>query len=76
MTVRVLTGINTTGTLHLGNYCGAIRPCIRASKRSDVESFFFMADLHALIKCQDPSRIELSRMQIAASKATSLKFLF
>ncbi len=67
MTVRVLTGINTTGTLHLGNYCGAIRPCIRASKKEDVESFFFMADLHALIKCQDPSRIELSRMQIAAS---------
>ncbi len=67
MTVRVLTGINTTGTLHLGNYCGAIRPCIRASKREDVESFFFMADLHALIKCQEPSRIELSRMQIAAA---------
>ena len=67
MTVRVLTGINTTGTLHLGNYCGAIRPCIRASRKEDVESFLFMADLHALIKCQDPSRIELSRMQIAAS---------
>ncbi len=67
MTVRVLTGINTTGTLHLGNYCGAIRPCIQASRRDDVESFFFMADLHALIKCQDPERIELSRMQIAAS---------
>ena len=67
MTVRVLTGINTTGTLHLGNYCGAIRPCIRASRREDVESYFFMADLHALIKCQDPARIELSRMQIAAS---------
>lgn len=67
MTVRVLTGINTTGTLHLGNYCGAIRPCIQASKKADVESFFFMADLHALIKCHDPARIELSRMQIAAS---------
>ncbi len=67
MSVRVLTGINTTGTLHLGNYCGAIRPCIRASRREDVESFFFMADLHALIKCHDPDRIELSRMQIAAS---------
>ena len=67
MTVRVLTGINTTGTLHLGNYCGAIRPCIQASRRDDVESFFFMADLHALIKCQDPDRVELSRMQIAAS---------
>ncbi len=67
MTVRVLTGINTTGTLHLGNYCGAIRPCIIASRKPDVESFFFMADLHALIKCQDASRIERSRMQIAAS---------
>lgn len=67
MTIRVLTGINTTGTLHLGNYCGAIRPCIRASHTEGVESFFFMADLHALIKCQDPSRIETSRMQIAAS---------
>ena len=51
--MRVLTGINTTGTLHLGNYCGAIRPCVQASKRDDVESFFFMADLHALIKCKD-----------------------
>lgn len=65
--MRVLTGINTTGTLHLGNYCGAIRPCVQASKRDDVESFFFMADLHALIKCKDPERIETSRMQIAAS---------
>ncbi len=65
--MRVLTGINTTGTLHLGNYCGAIRPCVQASKRDDVESFFFMADLHALIKCKDPDRIEQSRMQIAAS---------
>ena len=46
MTIRVLTGINTTGTLHLGNYCGAIRPCIRASHTEGVESFFFMADLH------------------------------
>lgn len=65
--MRVLTGINTTGTLHLGNYCGAIRPCVQASKRDDVDSFFFMADLHALIKCKDPERIETSRMQIAAS---------
>lgn len=67
MSIRVLTGINTTGTLHLGNYCGAIRPCVRASKNPDVESFFFLADLHALIKCQDPQRLQLSRMQIAAS---------
>lgn len=67
MKKRVLTGINTTGTLHIGNYVGAIRPAIRDSKNPDVQSFFFMADLHALIKCHDPDRIERSRMQIAAT---------
>lgn len=67
MTTRVLTGINTTGTLHIGNYVGAIRPAIQASLQKDVQSFFFMADLHALIKCQDPDRIERSRLQIAAT---------
>ncbi|WP_303162284.1 tryptophan--tRNA ligase [uncultured Sutterella sp.] len=64
---RVLTGINTTGTLHIGNYVGAIRPAIQDSRDPNVESFFFLADLHALIKCQDPARIERSRMQIAAT---------
>ena len=64
---RVLTGINTTGTLHIGNYVGAIRPAIQDSRAPNVESFFFLADLHALIKCQDPARIERSRMQIAAT---------
>lgn len=64
---RVLTGITTTGTLHLGNYVGAVRPCIEASRESNVESFFFMADYHALIKCDDPARIERSRLQIAAT---------
>jgi tryptophanyl-tRNA synthetase len=67
MTTRVLTGITTTGILHLGNYVGAIRPCIVASRQPDVESFFFMADYHALIKCDDPDRIERSRLQIAAT---------
>ena len=67
MTKRVLTGINTTGTLHIGNYVGAIRPAIQDSRNPDVESYFFLADLHALIKCQDPDRIERSRMQIAAT---------
>ena len=67
MKKRVLTGINTTGTLHIGNYVGAIRPAIQDSRSPDVESFFFLADLHALIKCQDPERIERSRMQIAAT---------
>jgi len=67
MTQRVLTGITTTGTPHLGNYVGAIRPAIAASRESGVESFFFLADFHALIKCADPARIERSRIEIAAS---------
>ncbi len=64
---RVLTGITTTGTPHLGNYVGAIRPAIRASQAPGVESFFFLADYHALIKCDDPARIERSRLEIAAT---------
>ncbi|MBH9553628.1 tryptophan--tRNA ligase [Inhella gelatinilytica] len=64
---RVLTGITTTGTLHLGNYVGAIRPAIAASREPGVESFFFMADYHGLIKCDDPDRVEASRLQIAAT---------
>jgi len=64
---RVLTGITTTGTPHLGNYVGAIRPAIKASLEPGVESFFFLADYHALIKCDDPDRIERSRLEIAAT---------
>ncbi|CAN5899259.1 tryptophan--tRNA ligase [soil metagenome] len=64
---RVLTGITTTGTPHLGNYVGAIRPAIQASRAPGVESFFFLADYHALIKCDEPSRIERSRLEIAAT---------
>ncbi|RTL32114.1 MAG: tryptophan--tRNA ligase [Burkholderiales bacterium] len=67
MTVRVLTGITTTGTPHLGNYVGAIRPAIAASREPGVESYFFLADYHALIKCDDPDRIERSRLEIAAT---------
>ncbi|MBK6850873.1 MAG: tryptophan--tRNA ligase [Burkholderiales bacterium] len=66
MTLRVLTGITTTGTPHLGNYVGAIRPTVDASRQPGVESFLFLADYHALIKCDDPARIERSRLEIAA----------
>ncbi|WP_201312760.1 tryptophan--tRNA ligase [Dyella sp. EPa41] len=67
MKTRVLTGITTTGTPHLGNYVGAIRPAVAASKRDDVDAFYFMADYHALIKSDDPARIERSRLEIAAT---------
>ena len=64
---RFLTGITTSGTPHLGNYVGSIRPSVRASLRADVESFYFLADYHALIKTGDPARIQRSTLEIAAS---------
>jgi tryptophanyl-tRNA synthetase len=64
---RFLTGITTTGTPHLGNYVGSIRPSVRASQRAEVQSFYFLADYHALIKTEDPARIQRSTLEIAAS---------
>jgi tryptophanyl-tRNA synthetase len=66
-TVRFLTGITTSGTPHLGNYVGSIRPSVRASKTPGVESFYFLADYHALIKIDEPARIQRSTLEIAAS---------
>jgi tryptophanyl-tRNA synthetase len=66
-TQRFLTGITTSGTPHLGNYVGSIRPSVQASRRADVESFYFLADYHALIKIDEPARIQRSTLEIAAS---------
>ncbi|MBX3608563.1 MAG: tryptophan--tRNA ligase [Hydrogenophaga sp.] len=67
-TQRVLTGITTSGTPHLGNYVGAIRPTVRASRLANVESFYFLADYHALIKTGgDPARVQRSTLEIAAT---------
>ncbi|WP_257263667.1 tryptophan--tRNA ligase [Endozoicomonas sp. ONNA2] len=64
---KVLTGITTTGTPHLGNYAGAIKPAIEESWRDDIASYYFLADYHALIKGRDPKRIHQSTLEIAAS---------
>ena len=64
---RILTGITTSGTPHLGNYVGAIRPAIAASHHADAESFYFLADYHALVKCGDPARVQQSTLEIAAT---------
>ena len=66
-TTRFLTGITPSGTPHLGNFVGSIRPSVAASRNAGVESFYFLADYHALIKCQDPERINRSTLEIAAS---------
>lgn len=63
----VLTGITTTGTPHLGNYVGAIRPAIAASQDTNVDAYYFLADFHALIKCQDPAKVHESTREIAAT---------
>ncbi|MEO8718732.1 MAG: tryptophan--tRNA ligase, partial [Burkholderiales bacterium] len=67
MAQRVLTGITTSGTPHLGNYAGAIRPAIAASRQAGVESFYFLADYHALIDSADAGRVQRSTLEIAAS---------
>lgn len=64
---RILTGITTSGTPHLGNYVGAIRPTVAASRTPGTQNFYFLADLHALIKVQDPAKVQRSTLEIAAS---------
>lgn len=65
--IRVLTGITTSGTPHLGNYVGAIRPTVRASREPGIDSYLFLADYHALISTQDPARVQRSTLEIAAT---------
>ncbi len=62
-----LTGITTSGTPHLGNYVGAIRPAVESSKNKDLTSYYFLADYHSLIKNHDPKKREQSALEIAAA---------
>ncbi len=63
----VLTGITTSGTPHLGNLVGAIRPAIESSNKDSTSSFLFLADYHSLIKSQDPVLTHNSSFEIAAA---------
>eukprot|EP01041_Mallomonas_annulata_P016028 gene16028-33699_t len=67
MKQRFLTGITTSGTPHLGNFVGSIRPSVAASLTPDVQSFYFLADYHALIKVGEPARVQRSTLEIAAT---------
>lgn len=68
---RILTGIQSTGTPHLGNILGAIVPAIELSKESNNDSFYFIADLHALTQIKDA---ELLRVNTYSTAATWLAF--
>ena len=62
----LLTGITTSGTPHIGNYVGAIKPSIHKSKNFE-KTFLFLADYHSLIKNQNPELTFKSSIEIAAA---------
>lgn len=67
MVKKILTGITTTGTPHLGNYVGAIRPTIILSQDIENISYVFLANYHGLIKCHDANLIYKSTIEVAAT---------
>ena len=64
---RILTGIQATGTPHLGNLLGAIIPAIELSKKSENESFLFIANLHSLTQIKDAKVLKQNTYEIAAA---------
>ncbi len=64
---RILTGIQATGTPHLGNLLGAIIPAIELSKKADNESFLFIANLHSLTQIKNSEELKQNTYEIAAA---------
>ena len=64
---RILTGIQATGTPHLGNLLGAIIPAIELSKNPENESFLFIANMHSLTQIKNAEELKQNTYQIAAA---------
>jgi len=64
---RILTGIQSTGTIHLGNVLGAIKPAIAMSNDSGNDSFLFIADLHSLTQVKDAGKLREATYGVAAA---------
>ena len=64
---RILTGIQSTGTPHLGNLLGAIIPAIELSKNKKNESLFFIADLHSFTTIRDAEQLRENTYATAAA---------
>lgn len=64
---RILTGIQATGTPHLGNLLGAIIPAIELSQQENNESFLFIANLHSLTQIKDAAELRQNTYEIAAA---------
>ena len=63
---RILTGIQSTGTPHLGNLLGAIIPAIKMANNSKNESYLFIADMHSVTQIKDPQQLRLNTYSTAA----------
>jgi len=64
---RILTGIQSTGTPHLGNILGAILPAIEMAKKSGNDSYLFIADLHSLTQIKDAETLKYNTYSTAAT---------
>lgn len=64
---RILTGIQSTGTPHLGNILGAILPAIEMANDPKNESFLFIADMHSLTQIKDPEVLRNNTYSTAAA---------
>ena len=64
---RILTGVQSTGTPHLGNILGAIIPAIKLAEKTDNESFLFIADLHSLTQVKNKKKLKDNSFATAAS---------
>ncbi|WP_053970723.1 tryptophan--tRNA ligase [Mangrovimonas sp. ST2L15] len=64
---RILTGIQSTGTPHLGNILGAILPAIDMSKKEENDSFLFIANLHTLTQIKDAAELRENTYSVAAT---------
>lgn len=64
---RILTGVQSTGTPHLGNLLGAILPAIEMSQQATNEAFLFIADMHSLTQIKDGSVLRENTYSTAAA---------
>ncbi len=64
---KILTGIQSTGTPHLGNLLGAILPAIQMAKNPDNESFLFIADLHSITQIKNGTELRQNTYSTAAA---------
>lgn len=64
---RVLTGVQSTGTPHLGNILGAILPAIEMTNKPENDAFIFIADLHSLTQIKDARTLRENTYSVAAA---------